>query len=140
MIPFLDSVPTMVTIHSEIAPANAGNSRSTIRRSEEHLEIAQPGARHRVTTIDHRVNGDACDALVFGHRHQCEQMLLVCVHTAVTDKADEMQCAAGFLPARILQRRDQLLHQGYRGEILQEPHALLEEASMQLRSILPHLV
>ena len=57
-IPFLRSVPSLVSIHSEVASGNARDHRSSGGAIPQLSHVAEPGSRHCVAPVEQRVDSD----------------------------------------------------------------------------------
>jgi hypothetical protein len=87
----------VVAIHPVVSATDAADDRTSLRRGQQLLEVAEPRAGHGVSPVEHDLDGDARHVLPLRELEQRQQMRVDGMHAARANEADEMQRAPGCL-------------------------------------------
>ena len=89
-IPLLGAIPALVAVHAEVPSAEAGDDGATRGVVDQLAHVAERRSRHRVASVEQRVDGDARHAAFGAQIDQREEVLVDRVHAAVADQTHQV--------------------------------------------------
>ena len=95
-IPLLRALPALVPVHPEVASAKAANDCAACRVVEQRAHVTEARTRHRVASVEQRVDGDPRNASFGTEIDESEEMLVDGVDAAIADQPHQMDRAAAF--------------------------------------------